>query len=59
MEVLATLLDQWQSNGLPEIPPLAGIGGLPKYDSALFEIEDHWTNFIDKTVGFSGAKLKI
>ena len=50
MEVLVELLDQWQNSGLPEIPPLAGIGGLPKFDAAKFEIEEHWTNFIDKTV---------
>lgn len=49
MEKLADLLDQWGKTGLPQIPPLAGIG-LPKFDPAKFEIESHWTDFIDKTV---------
>lgn len=49
MEKLAELLDQWGSKGLPEFPPLADIG-LVKFDPVEFEIEDHWTAFINKTV---------
>lgn len=52
MEVLADLLDQWGKNGLPEMPPLANIG-LPTFDAKIFDIEEHWTTFIDKTVRYS------
>lgn len=52
MEILADLLDQWEKNGLPEMPSLMGIGGLPKFETAKFDIEDHWTSFIDKTVSY-------
>lgn len=49
MEILADLLEQWEKTGPPDIPPLAGIG-LPKFEPSKFEIEEHWTDFIDKTV---------
>ena len=51
MEILADLLEQWEKTGPPGMPPLADIG-LPKFDSSKFSIEDHWTDFIDKTVRF-------
>ena len=49
MEILADLLEQWEKTGPPDMPPLAGIG-LPTFEAAKFDIEEHWTDFIDKTV---------
>jgi len=51
MEILADLLEQWGKTGPPELPALCEVG-LPKFDPSQFEIEDHWTSFIDKTVSF-------
>lgn len=52
MEKLGEMLDEWETKGLPERPALAP-KELIDYEPSIFEIDHHWTCFIDKTVGFS------
>ncbi|XP_067945837.1 pleckstrin homology domain-containing family G member 5-like isoform X2 [Watersipora subatra] len=48
MDILLDLLEQWEKTGPPGLPPLVDFG-LPKFDSVKFELENHWTEFVDKT----------